>query len=119
MDTNSQRMAKRLTFSLLIFCALGGCAVYPARPYPASYAGPDLSGQPVYTVPPVYAAPYYPRYYSPYSSPYYAPYYNPLYFGPPASFNFGPGYGGGYRYYGPPYRGGYRGGLRGGAGRRH
>ena len=127
MNTNSQGMAKsqgtakRLTFSLALLCALGGCAVYPAPgPYAAPYAyGTDANGQAVYAAPRVYAAP--PLYATPYPpNPYY---YDPLYVGPPLSLNFGFYPWGGYRGYSPAFRGGYRGayrgGYRGGPGRSH
>ncbi|MEO6015763.1 MAG: hypothetical protein ABIP46_00795 [Polaromonas sp.] len=109
MNINTQGVAKRLTFSLVplvVFCTLGGCAVYPAPgPYGAPYAyGTDVNGQPVYAAPQVYAAPAYAP------NPYY---YDPLYVGPPVSLNFGFRSWGGYRGYGPGYRGAYRGGYRG------
>ena len=76
--------AKRLTLSLVLLSALGGCAVYgPPPPGPYSYYGTDAYGQPVYTAPPVYGVPYYA----------------PAYIGPPISLNLGLGFwsGGGGR----------------------
>lgn len=91
-------VARRLTFSLVLLCALGGCAVYGPPPSAVPY-GTDANGQPVYTTP----------YYYPYSYPYpayYPYYYDPLYIGG-GPFFFG------YGYYGGGFRGG-RGGGRGG-----
>ena len=88
-------VAKRLTFSLVLLSALGGCAVYGPPPGPYAY-GTDANGQPIYT------SPYYPSY-----NPYY---YDPLYLGPPLFFGFG------YNYWGG--RSGFRGG-RGGRGGGH
>lgn len=96
-------VAKRLTFSLLVVSALGGCAVYGlANPGPYAY-GTDANGQTVYVAPPVYADPYYPYY------------YDPLYLGPPVFFNFGFHSSGGHRFHDRGFRGG-RGGFRGGHG---
>ena len=98
MNPTLKGAAKRLTFSLTLVSALGGCAVYgpPAGPY--AY-GTDANGQPVYTAP----------YYYPYSYPSYYPYYyDPLYIGGGPFFGFG--------YYGG---GGFRGGRGGGHGGGH
>ena len=97
--------AKRLTFSLLVVSALGGCAVYgPAGPPPYAYTT-DAYGQPVTVAPSVYAAPYpyYP--YSPY-------YYDPFYLAPPVFFNFSLRSFGGHRHH-RGFWGGYGGFRRG------
>lgn len=100
MNLSTQSVAKRLTFSLVVASALGGCAVY-APPNGGGYAyGTDVNGQPVYARFPAYAAPYYPGY------------QDPLYVGPPLFFNFGIRSGGGYRQPHPGFRGG-RDGFRG------
>ena len=98
MNSTLKGAAKRLTFSLILLSALGGCAVYGPPPGPYAY-GTDANGQPLYTTPPVYPAPYYPYY------------YDPLYLGAPLFFGFGANYWGG--------RGGYRGGRGGGRGGGH
>ncbi|WP_244618335.1 hypothetical protein [Rhodoferax sediminis] len=103
MNSILKGAAKRLTFSLILVSALGGCAVYGPPPGPYTY-GTDANGQPVYTVP----------YYYPYSYPTYSPYYyDPFYIGPPAFFNFG--FGGGHRDHDHDrgFRGGHGGGFRG------
>lgn len=133
MNPLTQGAAKRQKFSLRAALAvgaaalpllLGGCAVYPQpvgvvqAPYAPYVVGTDANGQPVYGAPPVYAAPG-PYPYSPYAA--YPNYYDPLYIGPPLFLNFGIRSGGGYRNYGPGWRGGR--GVRGaggaGPGRRH
>lgn len=102
MNQSMKGVAKRLTFSLLVVSALGGCAVYgPVYPGPYAY-GTDASGQPVYVAPPVYAAPY----------PYY---YDPVYIGPPVFFNFGFHSFSGHRHHDRGFRGGH-GGFRGSPG---
>ena len=74
--------AKRLTLSLFVVSALGGCAVYgPPGPGPYAYTT-DAYGQPVTVTPPVNAGPYPYYSYSPY-------YYDPFYLAPPLFFNFG------------------------------
>jgi hypothetical protein len=91
MNTHVKGAAKRLTFSLVVASALGGCAVYEPG-YPGYAVDPYAYGAPVYS-----GAPYY--------------------VGPPVSLNLWYGsYGGGYR----GYRG-YRGyhGYHGGWGGRH
>lgn len=88
--------AKRLTLSLALLSALGGCAVYgPPSPVPYGYYGMAANGQPLYAAPPVYGGPYYA----------------PAYIGPPISLNLGLGF-----WSGDGWRGG-RG--RGGGGWRH
>jgi len=97
MKQSIKGAAKRLTFSLLVVSALGGCAVYgPAAPGPYTYAT-DAYGQPVYVEPPVNAYPYYYPYY-----------YDPVYIGPPVSFSFGFPLWGGHRSFDRGFRGGPR-----------
>ena len=111
MKQSMKGVAKRLTFSLLVVSALGGCAVYePANPGPYAY-GTYATGQPVYVAPPVYADPYL------YPYPYY---YDPWYIGPPVSFNFGFSSWSGHRSHDRRFRGGhggFRGSHGGGSGR--
>ena len=107
MKQSMKGAAKRLTFSLVVVSALGGCAVYgPADPGPYAY-GTYATGQPVYVAPPVYANPYPYPYLYPY--PYY---YDPLYIGPAVSFNFGFSSWSGHRGHDRGFRGGH-GGFRG------
>lgn len=70
--------AKRLTLSLIVVSALGGCAVY-APPYGYYDNGPYYYGQPVYAA--------------------------PAYVGPPVFLNFGLQYrSGGSRFHGGGHR---------------
>lgn len=72
MNWSIRSAAKRLTYSLLVASAVGGCAVYePYNPNGGTFAD---------------AYPYYP-----YAQPVYqsAPYYAPYYVTPPASIHFG------------------------------
>lgn len=69
-------VALRLSLSIIVLSALGGCAVYGPG-YPAGYYDTEPYGQPVYAAPPAYAA--------------------PLYVGPPVFFNFGYRSGNGFR----------------------
>ncbi|ABD68056.1 conserved hypothetical protein [Rhodoferax ferrireducens T118] len=104
MKPSIKGAAKRLTFSLFVVSALGGCAVYgPVAPGPYTYTT-DAYGQPVYATPPVSAYPYY--------SPYY---YDPVYIAPPVSLNFGFGFPlwGGHHSFDRGGRGGPRGSGRG------
>ena len=105
MKQSIKGAAKRLTFSLFVVSALGGCAVYgPPGSGPYGYAV-DASGQPVTVAPPVNAAPY--PYYS-----YYPYYYDPFYVGSPLFFNFSlRSFGGHPRHRG--FRGGHGGFRRG------
>jgi hypothetical protein len=89
MKSQTKGAAKRLIFSLLLACGLGGCAVYePAyAPYESSYP----YGGPAYVYPPValdLGFTYYDR--------------GPFYYG-------GPRYYGGSRYYGGARWGNHRG----------
>lgn len=72
MNWSIRSAVKRLTYSLLVASAVGGCAVYePYNPNGGTFAD---------------AYPYYP-----YPQPVYsgAPYYAPYYVTPPASIHFG------------------------------
>jgi len=98
MTQSIKGVAKRLTFSLLVVSALGGCAVYGPAPGPYAY-GTYATGPPVYADPYLYPYPY----------PYY---YDPWYIGPPVSFNFGFSSWSGHRRHDRGFRGGH-GGFRG------
>lgn len=76
MTASLKDTTKRLGLSLIVLCALSGCAVY--GPPPGSVVGTDAAGQPIYAAPyGGYAGyPYYPYYYG---SPYIGG--GPLFFG--------------------------------------
>ncbi|MGH8821765.1 MAG: hypothetical protein ACREWJ_10795 [Rhodoferax sp.] len=93
-------VAKRLSLSLILLSALGGCAVY--GPPPGTVVGTDANGQPIYAAP--YS--YYPGY------TYYPYYYDSPYIGGgPFFFGFGYHHWGGW---GAGHRGGHWGGHGGG-----
>lgn len=100
MNSTLKGVAKRLTFSLILLSALGGCAVY-GPPSAVAY-GTDAYGQPIYATP----------YYYPYD-PYY---YDPFYIGGPVFFDFGFR---GHHDHDRDFRGGHGGGFRGGHGEGH
>ena len=109
MNLQIKGAAKRLTFSLLLACGLGGCVAY-GPPY-ATYDGAYV---PAYGYSSYSSYPYYGAY--PYSSPAYA--YPPVTLG--LGFSY---YDRGPRHYGHGHhhgRGHYHGGHRhGGHGRGH